>query len=95
MSWRGLLRFVSALAGGIALVLVVVSTESNANEERESSEASAIRLAETYTEGAFYAVVAAGGVLCAYVLSRVGEGETREDDDVTDESFETKPEPSA
>jgi hypothetical protein len=75
MSGRGLFRIVVAVIGVGAFAVIAASTNSDADDERASLEPSAIRLAQIYTEGAFYAVVAVGVVLSAYVLSRAGEGE--------------------
>jgi len=75
LSGRGWLRVLVAVIGVGALIVIAVRTESDASDERDSSEASAIRLAEIYTEGAFFALTAVGFVLCAYVLTRAGEGD--------------------
>jgi hypothetical protein len=70
MSGRGLFRITIAIVAGVALLIVVFGTDSNADDERSSDEPSAVRLAEIYTEGAFYGVMITGGLLAGYVLSR-------------------------
>jgi hypothetical protein len=75
LSGRGWLRVLVAILGVAALIFILVSTESDASDERGSSEASAVRLAEIYTKGAFFALIAVGFVLCSYVLTRAGDGD--------------------
>jgi len=77
LSNRGWLRVLFAVLGALGLTVIAFATASNADDERALDEdASAIRLAQIYTEGAFYAVLVVGGVLSGYVLTRAGEGES-------------------
>ena len=65
-------RWIIGIGTAIALAIILISTTSAGGSELERSEPSAIRLAQIYTEGAFYAVVATGFALSAYILSRAG-----------------------
>ena len=63
-------RKVIAIAAGVALVVILIQTSSAASEETAHAEASAVRLAEIYVEGAFFSLTAIGGAFCGYIFTR-------------------------
>lgn len=65
-----LLRWVIAIGTALALLAIYVSTNGAASDERGSLEPSAIRLAQIYVEGAFYAILAIGAAFCGYIFTR-------------------------
>jgi hypothetical protein len=67
---RVAIRWIAAIGTAIALIAILSSTIEASDEELSSFEPSAVRLAQIFTEGAFYSVTAIGFLLCAYIFSR-------------------------
>ena len=69
---RMIFRWIIGIGTSIALAAILINTTNAGGDELDRLEPSAIRLAQIYTEGAFYAVVATGFAHSAYILSRAG-----------------------